>query len=61
MNSRSHYEYYNKMTKPYYENFVEENNYDLRQLYTIFTNKMETSLKFEDFCRFVYKKTYYMF
>ena len=49
------------MTKQYYELFVEENYYDLQQLYRILTNKMETSLPFEDFCRFVYKKTLYMF
>lgn len=49
------------MAKQYYEDFVEENKYDLQQLYTILTERVETSLKFEDFCRFVYKKTLYMF
>ena len=49
------------MTKQLYEDFVEENQYDLQQLYIILTERMETSLKFADFCRFVYKKTLYMF
>jgi len=49
------------MTKQYYEDFVEENKYDLQQLYGILTLRVETSLKYEDFCRFVYKKTLYMF
>jgi len=49
------------MTKQYYEDFVEENEYDLQQLYAILTSRIETSLKFEDFCRFVYRKTLYMF
>ena len=61
MNSRGHYEAYQQMTKPFYEDFVEENQYNLRQLYIIFTERVETSLKFEDFCRFVYKKTEFMF
>ena len=59
--NRGDYEAYSQMTKPYYENFVEENHYDLTKLYTILINRVETSLKFEDFCRFVYKKTLYMF
>lgn len=49
------------MAKQLYEDFVEENEHDLQQLYLILTKKIETSLKFEDFCRFVYKKTLYMF
>jgi hypothetical protein len=49
------------MTKQYYEDFVQENKYDLQQLYIILTKRVKTSLKFEDFCRFVYKKTLYMF
>jgi len=49
------------MTKQLYEDFVAENQYDLQQLYLILTERIETSLKFTDFCRFVYKKTLYMF
>jgi hypothetical protein len=49
------------MPQQFFEDFVYENDYDLHQLYTMLTNSIETSLKFEDFCRFVYKKTFCMF
>jgi hypothetical protein len=45
------------MTKQFFENFVTENEHDLFELYQILIQHVETSLKFEDFCRYVYKKT----
>ncbi len=61
MNSRHQYEMYKNISKPYYSDFINENKYDLTKLYNMLTNRVETSLKFEDFCRFVYKKTLYQF
>lgn len=61
MNNRHHYEMYKNIPKPYYSDFINENQYDLAKLYDMLTNRVETGLKFEDFCRFVYKKTLYMF
>lgn len=49
------------MTQQYFEDFVYENEHNLLKLYSILTDSVETPLKYEDFCRFVYKKTVNMF
>jgi len=49
------------MTKQLFEDFVYENESNLLHLYNMIIDRVETPLQFEDFCRFVYKKTFDMF
>jgi hypothetical protein len=42
-----------------FENFVTLYEERLNMLYTIFTKTIETNLQYDDFCRFVYKKTFF--
>ena len=44
-----------------YENFVEENKNDLKNLYDIFNLRIENTLSYKDFTKFCYVKTYHMF
>lgn len=40
-----------------FEQFVEKNEDDLRNIYNIFKSKIETKLTFISFCKFCYENT----